>query len=133
MFTSAEVYAAMASQGWAKLGHAESALVAATDDRVKMNFRVVALLEHHLDRVIKRREPNSSISLSIRIQLNKFVAAVSQSYNHVKFHSYSHALHVTTSMNALLSVTLVEDPFNSLSLIISALLHDVGHTGKIIL
>lgn len=130
MFTSAEVYNAMASQEWAKLGHAESELVAATDERAKMNFRAVALLEHHLTKVIKKREPNAFISLSTKIQLNKFVAAVSQSYNDVKFHSYSHALHVMTSMNVLLSFSVIEDPLNSLSLMISALMHDVGHTGK---
>jgi hypothetical protein len=133
MFTSGEVYAAMTSQDWGKLGHAESDIVAATDDRKKMNFRAVALLEHHLDRVIKKRDPNAGISLSTRIQLNKFVAAVSLSYNDAKFHSYSHAIHVTTSMNALLSFALTDDPLRSLSLVFSALLHDAGHTGEIAL
>jgi hypothetical protein len=94
-----------------------------------MNLRAAALLEHHLDRVIKKRDPNAGISLSTRIQLNKFVAAVSLSYNDAKFHSYSHAIHVTTSMNALLSFALTDDPHSSLSLVFSALLHDAGHTG----
>ena len=130
MLTSGEVYAAMTSQDWGKLGHAESDIVAATDDRKKMNLRAAALLEHHLDRVIKKRDPNAGISLSTRIQLNKFVAAVSLSYNDAKFHSYSHAIHATTSMNALLSFVLTDDPLSSLALVFSALIHDAGHTGE---
>ncbi len=130
MFTSGDVYAAMTSQVWGKLGHAESDIVAATEDHKKMNFRAAALLEHHLDRVIKKRDPDAGISLSTRIQLNKFVAAVSISYIDAKFHSYSHAIHAMTSMNALLSFALTDDPLSSLSLVFSALLHDAGHTGE---
>lgn len=131
--TSSEIYAAMTFQDWAKLGHAESELVAATDDRKRINVRAAALLEHHLDRVIKTRDPNSGISLSVKIQLSKFVVAVSQSYDGAKFHSYSHAIHVMTSMNALLPFALTEEPLNSFLLVFSALLHDAGHTGDFII
>jgi len=123
----------MTSQEWSNLGHAESVLVAATDDRKKMNARAAALLEHHLGRLLKSRDPDAKVSDTTKIQLNKFVAAVSQSYNDAEFHSYSHALHVTTSMNTLLSFSLIEDPLNIFSLAFSALLHDAGHTGEILL
>jgi hypothetical protein len=131
MFTSAEIYQAVTTQDWEKLGHADSALVcAATDDRKTMNFRATALLEHHLDRVIKKRDPEANISLSTRIQLSKFVDAISQTYGNAKFHSYEHAIHVMTSLNKLLSFALTEDPLNSLSIVFSALIHDAGHTGE---
>jgi hypothetical protein len=132
MFTSAEAYEAMTSQDWKKLGHADSGLVcAATDDRKTMNFRATALLEHHLDRVIKNRDPDANMSLSTRIQLSKFVDAISQTYGSAKFHSYEHAIHVMTSMNRLLTFALTEDPLNSFSMVFSALIHDAGHTGEI--
>jgi len=132
MHSSGEIYAAMTTQEWSNLGHAESGLIAATEDRTKMNFRAAALLEHHLDRLVKNRNPDAKVSETTKIQLNTFVAAVSQSYNDAEFHSYSHALHVTTSMNALLSFALIEDPLNIFSLVFSALLHDAGHTGEIL-
>lgn len=132
MHSSGEIYSALTSQEWSNLGHAESILVAATEDHTKMNFRAAALLEHHLDRLVKNRNPDAKVSETTKIQLNKFVAAVSQSYNDAEFHSYSHALHVTTSMNALLSFALIEDPLNIFSLVFSALLHDAGHTGEIL-
>ena len=126
MHSSGEIYSALTSQEWSNLGHA------ATEDRTKMNFRAAALLSHHLDRLVKNRNPDAKVSETTKIQLNKFVAAVSQSYNDAEFHSYSHALHVTTSMNALLSYALIEDPLNIFSLVFSALLHDAGHTGEIL-
>ena len=129
MFTPYEVYMALTSQEWCKIGHAESMLVCATPDRKKMNFRATGMLEYHLDRVIKHRDPDGNVSLSTRIQLSKFVEAVSQTYSDVMFHNYQHAIHVMTSMNALLTFVLTEDPLNSFSLVFSALIHDAGHTG----
>lgn len=130
LHTTDEIYSAMTSQDWSNLGHAESTLVAATDDRRKMNVRAAALLEHHLDRVLKDRDPKAKVSLSIKVQLNKFVDEVSMTYNGAKFHSLSHAVHVMTSMNKLLSAVLTENSLNNFSLVFSALLHDAGHTGE---
>jgi hypothetical protein len=67
--------------------------------------------------------------LTVKVQIRKFVCDVASKYNGAKFHSLSHAIHVTTSMNKLLSVATQEDPLNSFSLVFSALLHDAGHTG----
>lgn len=129
VYTSDDIYSAMTSQEWDDVGHSESLLVAATDDRKTMNSRAAALLEHHLDRLLKNRNPDAKVSEITKNQLTSFVDDVSQSYNDAEFHSYSHALHVTTSMNSLLSFAPIDDPLNVFSLVFSALLHDAGHTG----
>lgn len=125
-----DIYSAMTSQEWTNLGHAESELVAATDDRKLMNVRAAKLLEHHLDRLLKSRNPDSEVTDSVKAQLVKFVDVLSHSYKGAKFHSYSHVLHVTTSMNKLISFTEIEDPMISFTLVFSALFHDAGHTGE---
>lgn len=132
-YTSEEIYDAMSSQDWERLGHASSDLVAATDDSYSLGFRACALLEHHLLSVLQERDPNSEMSLSVKIQLNQFVSEVSETYGNAKFHNWAHANHVTTSMNKLLTV-LQEGgeelvPLNSFSLVFAALVHDAGHTG----
>lgn len=130
MYAPEEIYSAMVGQDWDKLGHhTASSLVAATDDRQQMIMRLSALLEHHLLRVLKERDAGAKMSLIVKEQIAKFVAEVAQTYIDVKFHNLSHAMHVTTSMNKLLSVMHNEDPLNSFSLIFSALVHDAGHTG----
>mmetsp|Transcript_3823 Transcript_3823/g.8537 ORF Transcript_3823/g.8537 Transcript_3823/m.8537 type:complete len:1220 (+) Transcript_3823:92-3751(+) len=131
MYSQSEIYDAMTNQDWEKLGHASasSGLVAASDDRDIIIVRASALLEHHLLRVLKERNADATISISIKVQINKFVADVAATYNDVHFHNLSHAIHVTTSMNKLLSATVKEDPSNSFALVFSALLHDAGHTG----
>jgi len=132
-YTSEEIYDAMTSQHWESLGHASSSLVAATDDSYSLGFRACALLEHHLLRVLQERDPNAEMSLSVKIQLNQFVQEVSETYGNAMFHNWSHANHVTTSMNKLLSIIQEgggEDiPLNSFSLVFAALVHDAGHTG----
>ena len=132
MYTSSEIADAMSSQEWAKLGHAESPLVAATNDHEKIIVRASALLEHHLDRVLKHRDTNAKMSVEVKLQIREFVGEVAATYTDAaKFHNLAHAMHVTTSMNKLLSSTLAEDPLNSFSLVFSALIHDAGHTGKL--
>lgn len=132
-YTSEEIYDAMTNQDWASLGHASSSLVAATDDSYSLGFRACALLEHHLLRVLQERDPNAEMSLSVKIQLNQFVQEVSESYGNAHFHNWSHANHVTTSMNKLLAA--IEEggeepvPLNCFSLVFAALVHDAGHTG----
>ena len=132
MYTSSEIAYAVSSQEWAKLGHAESPLVAATNDHEKMIVRASALLEHHLERVLKHRDTNAKMSEEVKVQIREFVGEVAATYTDAaKFHNLAHAMHVTTSMNKLLSSTLAEDPLNSFSLVFSALIHDAGHTGKL--
>ena len=130
MFSSNEIHDAMAAQNWDKLGHPESAIVAATDCRETHIIRASALLEYHLLRVLKERDANAVMSPTVKAQCRKFVQEVTKQYNGVNFHNLSHAMHVTTSMNKLLSCTVVEDPLNCFSLVFASLLHDAGHTGK---
>ena len=133
MYTSEEISSAMSAQEWEKLGHAESVLVTATNDHEDMIIRASALLEYHLDRLLKHRDVNAAMSEAVKFQINKFVREIANTYtDDAKFHNLSHALHVTTSMNKLLSYTLSEDPLNSFALVFSALIHDAGHTGKCI-
>lgn len=130
MLSSSEICTAMTEQNWDNLGHAESALVAATEDLAKMKVRATALLELRLSRVLRERDHNARVTLSIKVQLANFVSDVAATYtNEAKFHNFAHAMHVTTSMNKLLSAVLTENPLNSFSLVFSALLHDAGHTG----
>ena len=131
MYTSEEIYQAMSNQEWEKLGYAESVLVEATNDHAKMIVRASALLEHRLDRVLKHRDAGAQMSTDVRLQISEFVREVASTYtDDAKFHNLAHALHVTTSMNKLLSQTVVEDPLNSFVLVLSALIHDAGHTGE---
>ena len=130
MYSSNEIHAAMTAQPWDKLGLPTSVLVAATDCREIHIIRASALLEYHLDRVLKHRDTNAKMSEEVKIQCRKLVQEVSKQYNGAKFHSLSHAMHVVTSMNKLLSHVVNEDPLNSFSLVFACLLHDAGHTGK---
>ena len=130
MYSSNEIHAAMTAQPWDKLGHPTSVLVAATDCREIHIIRASALLEYHLDRVLKHRDTNAKMSEEVKIQCRKLVQEVAKQYNGAKFHSLSHAMHVVTSMNKLLSHVVNEDPLNSFSLVFACLLHDAGHTGK---
>lgn len=128
-YTSDKIHAALAAQDWDKLGHASSALCVASEKREVIITRASALLEHHLFRVLKDRNSNASMPSAVKTQCREFVTDVASMYNEVKFHSLSHAMHVTTSMNRLLADALNEVPLNSFSLVFSALLHDAGHTG----
>ena len=131
MYTSEEIYRAMSGQEWEKLGYAENVLVEATNDHAKMIVRASALLEHRLERVLKHRDASAQMSTDVRLQISEFVGEVASTYtDDAKFHNLAHALHVTTSMNKLLSQTVVEDPLNSFVLVLSALVHDAGHTGE---
>ena len=78
---------------------------------------------------MRGRDANAKIPELLKGQISNFVEEIAGTYSDVNFHSLSHALHVTTSMNKLLSVMHGEDPFNSFGLIFSALVHDAGHTG----
>jgi len=130
MYSSNEIHAAMTAQPWDKLGLPTSVLVAATDCREIHIIRASALLEYHLDRVLKHRDTNAKMSEEVKIQCRKLVQEVAKQYNGAKFHSLSHAMHVVTSMNKLLSHVVNDDPLNSFSLVFACLLHDAGHTGK---
>lgn len=129
MYSADEIYSSLTGQAWEKLGHAESILVAASDDTATIVARASAILEHHLLEVMMHRDENAKMSLTTKLQISHFVSEVAASYRNVKFHNISHAMHVMTSMNKLLSVAIGVDPLNSFTLIFSALVHDAAHTG----
>ena len=79
--------------------------------------------------VITARDGCSTVPDIVKEQLSQFVCAIATTYNYVNFHNFEHALHVTTSMNKLLTATPTVDPLNSFSLVFSAFIHDCGHTG----
>jgi atrial natriuretic peptide receptor A len=129
-YSADEIYSALTSQAWEKLGHAES-ICGATDDTATIVARASAILKHHLLQVMRKRnnDENATMSLAAQLQIRHFVSEVAATYRSVKFHNLSHAMHVMTSMNKLLPETLDEDPLNGFSLVFSALVHDAGHTG----
>jgi hypothetical protein len=97
----------------------------------------VAILQHHLQRVLDERNPGSVIPLSVKLQLAKYVNVIADTYHDPKFHRLSHAMHVTTSMNKLLYFSTrhgdVSNALENFSLIFAALLHDAGHTGALLI
>lgn len=103
-FTPEEIHQALAAEDWAVIGR-EDPTVHLTEDQKEMELCFVAILEHHLRLVLEERQSGSKLSLAVKVQLSKFVSAVAATYANPDFHRLSHALHVTTSMNKLLSMT----------------------------
>ena len=96
-----------------------------------MIVRFVAILRHHLQLLVEERRPGSVLSLSVTVQLTKLVTAIAKTYGDPGFHRLSHALHVTTSLNKILSETTeLTDALDKFSLVFAAFLHDAGHTGE---
>lgn len=129
LFTSDEIYHGFTSGDWDTIGWA-------TEDRETMIARVQALLEHHLELLIREHQPGSKLSLSVKVQLTRFVKAVAETYGDPNFHRLSHALHVATSMDKLLSISIEsgngKSALDNFSLVFAAFLHDAGHTGELI-
>jgi hypothetical protein len=93
-------------------------------------MRLAAILEHHLQIVLDERKTGSVLSLNTKVQLTKFVTSVAESYGNPSFHRLSHALHVVTSMNKVLSMSSTKsDALDDFTLIFAAFVHDAGHTG----
>lgn len=130
--TSEEIYRGFAWEDWDVIGRANP-MVHATEDRGIINARFTAILEHFLLLVIQERHFCSKLSLSVKIQLSKFVSAVAETYGDPGFHRLSHALHVTSSMNKLLSHSCDNgSALDNFSLVFAAFLHDAGHTGEFV-
>jgi hypothetical protein len=132
-FTPEEIHQALAAEDWAVIGR-EDPTVHLTEDQKEMELCFVAILEHHLRLVLEERQSGSKLSLAVKVQLSKFVSAVAATYANPDFHRLSHALHVTTSMNKLLSMTTENTArtiahLRNFSLIFACFLHDAGHTG----
>jgi hypothetical protein len=124
-----DIYRAISEQEWTKIRPI-------SEDKEVMIAQFTALLEHYLQLVIETRQPGRVLSLSVKVQLAKFIMAISDSYGDPHFHQLSHALHVTTSMNKLLLMSNQSTGSSALenfALILAAFLHDAGHTGTFIL
>jgi len=138
-------FEALTGQAWTKLGQDEGHLVVATTDRNIMVDRMASLLEMRLIDVLQARNQPPLDDVTRR-ELRAYVAHIESLYNHVEYHTFEHASHVTISMNKLINVKcgsthctqdpshigsdLCENPFISFMMVYSALVHDVGHTGK---
>ena len=132
LLTPEETYdTCVLNEDWAVTG--QSNLVAdAQKDKDTIISCFVTLLEHHLQCVLEERQPGSKLSLSVKVQLTKFITAIAETYGNPHFHCLSHALHVTSSMNKVLSESLKEtSALENFSLIFAAFLHDAGHTGEL--
>jgi atrial natriuretic peptide receptor A len=117
------------NEDWAVTGQS-NVLADAQRDKDTIISCFVALLEHHLQCVLEERQPGFKLSLSVKVQLTKFITAIAETYGNPHFHCLSHALHVTSSMNKVLSESLKEtSALENFSLIFAAFLHDAGHTG----
>lgn len=132
-FSPEEIYQALTAEDWAVLGRNDHTAVSG-EDQDQMALRFVSIFEHYLHLVLEERQPGSKLSLSVKVQLSKFVNAVTSTYGDPEFHRLSHALQVTTSMNKLLSVAVENktgtSALENFSLVFAAFLHDAGHPGK---
>eukprot|EP00956_Cyclotella_meneghiniana_P023283 scaffold45025_cov74-Cyclotella_meneghiniana.AAC.4 len=125
---SEEIYGAFCDEDWAVIGRSNP--IKATESTEVMIVRFVAILEHHLQLLVEERRPGSVLSLSVTVQLTKLVTTIAMTYGDPNFHRLSHALHVTTSLNKILSETSeFTDALDKFSLVFAAFLHDAGHTG----
>jgi len=139
-------FEALTGQAWSKLGQDEGPLVMAIANRNIMVDRIASLLEMRLTDVLQARNQHPFDDVTRR-ELRAYVAHIETLYNDVEYHSFEHASHVTISMNKLLNAKcasihrpqdeycqigsdLCENPFISFMMVYSALVHDVGHTGK---
>lgn len=125
-----ETYDKYVNEDWAVIGQSNFVPDPKEDEETAISC-FVALLEHRLQCVLKERQQRSELSLSVKVQLTKFITAVAETYGDPHFHCLAHALHVTSSMNKILSESLKEtSALDKFSLIFAAFLHDAGHTGE---
>jgi len=136
-------FKALSGQDWSVLGKDQCPLVAATADRNTMIDRIASMLEIRLSALMQARD-QIPLGDVIKKELRAYVAHIESLYNDVEYHRFEHASHVAISMNKLLDFEkkstpqdrrkidreMSQDPFVAFMLVYSALVHDVGHTGK---
>lgn len=137
---------ALSKQAWERIGQGDSTLVAATSKMTIMADRIYALLEYRLSLAIQERPNQKALSSKEKSELLEFVYTIASLHNGVKFHSFEHVSHVTISMNKLIDAiadgsrneeipatiytNLWSDKFTHFTLLFSAMIHDVCHTGQ---
>lgn len=137
---------ALTKQKWERVGQSDSSIVAATSKKTIMADRIYALLEYRLSLAIKERQKQKELSVKEKEELLDYVHTVASLHNQVEFHSFEHVSHVTMSMNKLIDAiaegsrneeipatiysNLWSDKFTHFTLLFSAMIHDVCHTGQ---
>lgn len=74
----------------------------------------------------------------VKAELQAFVIAIAAGYENNAFHNFQHASHVAHLSNLLIhsmdgekevAMSIVHDPLIRFAIVLSALVHDIGHTG----
>lgn len=78
---------------------------------------------------------NACLPPIVRAELRDFVVAIAAGYQNNEFHNFQHASHVAHLSNILVKTMkkdesgIVFDPLSRFAIVLSALVHDIGHTG----
>jgi len=92
------------------------------------------------NRVMDTTHPVPQLFRDVRLELREFVATIASGYESNRFHNFFHASHVAHLANLLVNDIhpsddsnhasgIVNDPITHFAIVLSALVHDVGHTG----
>lgn len=141
---TSQQYLSLSKQSWSIIGQNTNGLVAATSDKKVMVNRCAAILDARLNALLSaRRGYDVIMDPRVRNEIYSYVSQIESMYNDVEYHSFQHASHVMISMNSFISElqqmeikdrgkygAQLSDPFIIFTLLLSALVHDVCHTGK---
>eukprot|EP00980_Cylindrotheca_fusiformis_P016138 scaffold4796_cov106-Cylindrotheca_fusiformis.AAC.1 len=92
------------------------------------------------DKPVSLQSMQTSMDLPpvVRSELRDFVISIASGYQDNAFHNFQHASHVAHLSNLLIhsmdgskegAAGIVNDPFVRFAIVLSAIVHDVGHTG----
>jgi hypothetical protein len=112
---------------------------------------IISLPEYDAAAIINQRKNShrNEVGESVVHQIRDFVTCIARMYRKNEFHNFEHASHVTMSVTKLLSrivalknigddyhdelhdhtYGITSDPLTQFACVLSALIHDVGHTG----
>eukprot|EP00980_Cylindrotheca_fusiformis_P016139 scaffold4797_cov105-Cylindrotheca_fusiformis.AAC.1 len=87
---------------------------------------------------LRRMQTSVDLPPAVRSELRDFVICIASGYQDNSFHNFQHASHVAHLSNLLIhsmdggkedAARVVNDPFVRFAIVLSAIVHDVGHTG----
>eukprot|EP00980_Cylindrotheca_fusiformis_P018898 scaffold6315_cov116-Cylindrotheca_fusiformis.AAC.9 len=87
---------------------------------------------------LRRMQRSMDLPPAVRSELRDFVISIASGYQDNAFHNFQHACHVAHLSNLLIhsmdgdkedAAGIVNDPFVRFAIVLSAMVHDVGHTG----
>ena len=103
---------------------------------------VIALPKFDPNQLRKVVDPEAiSLSVEVRNQLRDFITEIAKLYRNNLFHNFEHASHVTLAAHKVLTQIklasdlhdhtfgITSDPLTHFAVVLSALIHDVDHTG----